>query len=91
MFEESIKREMAGIYIRELWVVDLVILNHGQMTGTTPKLASPSPNFPTKSTGRHLSLDRFTVHRFPVHVRSSASGTRLELMTRRPRVRYLDH
>ncbi|GFU23001.1 hypothetical protein TNCV_3946731 [Trichonephila clavipes] len=38
---------------------DLVILNHGQVTRTTPELVPP----PFYTTGGRLSLDRFTVQR----------------------------
>ncbi|GBM88142.1 hypothetical protein AVEN_213957-1 [Araneus ventricosus] len=34
---------------------DLVILNHGQMTRTTPELAPPSPNFHDTPTGGRLA------------------------------------
>ncbi|GFX58917.1 hypothetical protein TNCV_806211 [Trichonephila clavipes] len=47
---------------RGLLAADLVILNHGQVTKTTPELASPSP-FYTVETGGCLSFDRFNVHR----------------------------
>ncbi|GBM16321.1 hypothetical protein AVEN_194059-1 [Araneus ventricosus] len=40
-----------GAYFR----TDLVILNHGQMTRTTPELAHPSPNFHATLTGGHLA------------------------------------
>ncbi|GFT45811.1 hypothetical protein TNCV_1781481 [Trichonephila clavipes] len=32
-----------------------VILNHGQVTWTTPELAPPSPNYPTTPTGGRFS------------------------------------
>ncbi|GFW91514.1 hypothetical protein TNCV_3376771 [Trichonephila clavipes] len=35
---------------RGLLATDLVILNHGQVTRTTPELASPSPNYHTNGT-----------------------------------------
>ncbi|GFY04613.1 hypothetical protein TNCV_4416961 [Trichonephila clavipes] len=41
-----------------LLATDLVILNHGQITRTTPELAPPSPNFHTTPTlGRLSSTD----------------------------------
>ncbi|GFX76733.1 hypothetical protein TNCV_664401 [Trichonephila clavipes] len=47
------------------------------------------PNFHTPPTGGCLSFDRFNGHHSPtLHV---FSDTRLELRTRRPRFRYLDH
>ncbi|GFT49293.1 hypothetical protein TNCV_4582871 [Trichonephila clavipes] len=74
---------------RGFLATDFEILSHGQVTKTTPELEPPSPNFLTSHTGGRLSLDRFNVHRPPT--RRVFSGTRLELMTRRPRLRYLDH
>ncbi|GFT06470.1 uncharacterized protein TNCV_3356031 [Trichonephila clavipes] len=73
---------------RGLLTTDHVILNHGQVTRTTPELAPPSPNYHTTPTGGRLSNERFNVHRCPTQ--RDFSGTRLELMTRWPRVRYLD-
>ncbi|GFX11643.1 hypothetical protein TNCV_5142181 [Trichonephila clavipes] len=61
-----------------------IILNNGQVTSKTPELAPPSPNFHSILTGGRLILDRF-------HLQRSHGGTRLELMTCRPRVRSLDH
>ncbi|GFY03383.1 hypothetical protein TNCV_1173411 [Trichonephila clavipes] len=69
---------------RKLLARNLVTLNHYQMTRTTLEVAL----FHLTSTpmdGR-LSLDRFNVHPPLLH-----DGTRLELMIRRSRVRYLDH
>ncbi|GFV74232.1 pro-Pol polyprotein [Trichonephila clavipes] len=40
---------------RGLLATDHVILNHGQVTWTTPELASPSPNYHTTPTGGHFS------------------------------------
>ncbi|GFU64897.1 uncharacterized protein TNCV_785481 [Trichonephila clavipes] len=40
---------------RKLMVMDLVILNIGQVTWTTPELISPSPNYPTTPTGGPFS------------------------------------
>ncbi|GFV33661.1 hypothetical protein TNCV_4567761 [Trichonephila clavipes] len=65
---------------RGLLVTDLVLLNHGQGSRTTPELVPPSPNFHTTPTGRHLSFDRFSVHRPPTGW--VLSGTVLKLMTR---------
>ncbi|GFU37324.1 hypothetical protein TNCV_4273121 [Trichonephila clavipes] len=47
--------------------MDLVILNHGQVTMTTPEFEVPSPNFHTIPTEGRLSLDRFNAHQFPLH------------------------
>ncbi|GFW52839.1 hypothetical protein TNCV_2394181 [Trichonephila clavipes] len=44
-----------------LSAMDFVILNHGQMTWTTPELTTCSPNFHTTPTGG-LSSDIFNVH-----------------------------
>ncbi|GFU63884.1 uncharacterized protein TNCV_2313901 [Trichonephila clavipes] len=63
---------------------DLVILNHGHVTRKTPELA-----LSLLSTTPHQKEDVGTLDRFNVH-RSPTCGTRLELMTRRLRVRYLD-
>ncbi|GFW73174.1 hypothetical protein TNCV_484001 [Trichonephila clavipes] len=41
---------------RGLWATDHVILNHGQVTWTTPELAPPSPNYHTPPTGGRLSF-----------------------------------
>ncbi|GFX75767.1 ATP-dependent DNA helicase [Trichonephila clavipes] len=49
-----------------LSATDLVIVNHGKVTRTTPELDPPSPNFRTTLTGGRLSLDTFNVHRFPL-------------------------
>ncbi|GFX78936.1 uncharacterized protein TNCV_3912251 [Trichonephila clavipes] len=62
---------------RGLLVTDHVILNHGQVTWTTPELDDVS------------ALDRFSMHRCPtwrVHV-----GQPCPLVTRQAIVRYLDH
>ncbi|GFW94826.1 hypothetical protein TNCV_4248661 [Trichonephila clavipes] len=40
---------------RGLLATDHVILNHGQVTWTTPELAPPSPNYHTTPTGRRFS------------------------------------
>ncbi|GFU89629.1 hypothetical protein TNCV_4599421 [Trichonephila clavipes] len=40
---------------RGLLATDHVILNHGQVTWTTPELAPPSPNYHTTPMGRRFS------------------------------------
>ncbi|GFW90914.1 hypothetical protein TNCV_2419071 [Trichonephila clavipes] len=40
---------------RGLLATDHVILNHGQVTWTTPELAPPSPNYHTTPTGGRFS------------------------------------
>ncbi|GFS97108.1 uncharacterized protein TNCV_184581 [Trichonephila clavipes] len=74
---------------RGLLATDHVILNHGQVTWTTPELAPPSPNYHTTPTGDVSALDRFNVHRCPT--RRVFSGTGLELVTRQAMIRYLYH
>ncbi|GFT75846.1 uncharacterized protein TNCV_851481 [Trichonephila clavipes] len=75
---------------RRLLATDHVILNHGQVTRTTPGLASPSPNYPTTPHQQEdvLALDRFNVHRTPT--RRVFGGTGLELGTRSAMIRCLD-
>ncbi|GFY11686.1 hypothetical protein TNCV_4231551 [Trichonephila clavipes] len=62
---------------------DDVILNHGQVTWTTPELAPPSPNYHTN--GRTFQLS--------THLACTVvlSGTALELVTRPATIRYLYH
>ncbi|GFW62167.1 uncharacterized protein TNCV_1685981 [Trichonephila clavipes] len=75
-------------YTRAL-VTDHVILNHGQVTWTTPELAPPLLTT-TPHQGEEVSaLDRFNVHRCPT--RRVFSGTGLELVTKQATVRYLYH
>ncbi|GFU64907.1 uncharacterized protein TNCV_785581 [Trichonephila clavipes] len=66
---------------RGLWATDQLILNHGQVTWTTPEL--PPPLLTTIPHPREdvSALDRFNVHRFPT--RRVFSGIGLELVTRR--------
>ncbi|GFW77212.1 uncharacterized protein TNCV_2726421 [Trichonephila clavipes] len=74
-------------YTRAL-ATDHVILNHGQVTWTTPELAPPSTTTPHQR--EYVSaLDRFNVHRCPT--RRVFSGTGLELVTRQATIRYLYH
>ncbi|GFV53061.1 hypothetical protein TNCV_4644201 [Trichonephila clavipes] len=54
--------------------MDLVILNHSQVTRMTPELSPPSPNFHTTPPGERLILDIFNVHRSPF-ARRFFSGT----------------
>ncbi|GFW68198.1 transposable element Tcb1 transposase [Trichonephila clavipes] len=65
---------------RGLLATDHVILNHGQVTWTTPELGSPSPNYHTTPREDVSALDRFNVHRCPS--RRVFSGTGLELVTK---------
>ncbi|GFV73741.1 hypothetical protein TNCV_3548901 [Trichonephila clavipes] len=43
---------------RGLLATDHVILNHGQVTWTTPELEPPSPNYHTTPTGGRFSSQR---------------------------------
>ncbi|GFV10663.1 hypothetical protein TNCV_1907011 [Trichonephila clavipes] len=56
---------------RGLLAMDHIILNHGQVTRTTPELVSPYPNFHTTPTEGRLSLNIFDVYRLPLHGGSS--------------------
>ncbi|GFX31914.1 hypothetical protein TNCV_3408291 [Trichonephila clavipes] len=70
---------------RGLLATYLAILNHGQVTMTTPELAPPSPNFHFTSTGEFEPSIDLTCIVFPTW--RVFGGTRFELMTR---VRFLD-
>ncbi|GFX86164.1 uncharacterized protein TNCV_2560461 [Trichonephila clavipes] len=74
---------------RGLLVTDHVILNHGQVTWTTPELASPLLSTTPHQREDVSALDRFNVHRCPTL--RVFSGTGLELVTRRATIRYLYH
>ncbi|GFX01538.1 retrovirus-related Pol polyprotein from transposon 17.6 [Trichonephila clavipes] len=74
---------------RGLLATDHVILNHGQMTWTTPELVPPSPNYHPTPREDVSALDRFNVHRCPTW--RVFSGTGLELVTWQPTIRYLYH
>ncbi|GFY20341.1 uncharacterized protein TNCV_209731 [Trichonephila clavipes] len=66
-----------------------VILNHGQVTWTTPELA---PHLLTTTPHQRedvSALDRFNVHRCPT--RRVFSGTGFEPVTKQATVRYLYH
>ncbi|GFV57558.1 uncharacterized protein TNCV_4399141 [Trichonephila clavipes] len=68
---------------RGLLVTDHVILNHGQVTWTTPELAPPLLTTTPHQREDVSDLDRFNVHRCPT--RRDFSGTGIELMTFLPR------
>ncbi|GFS81250.1 uncharacterized protein TNCV_1224611 [Trichonephila clavipes] len=74
---------------RGLLATDHVILNHGQVTWTTPELAPPLLTTTPHQQEDVSALDRFNVHRCPT--RRVFSGTGLELVTRQATVRYLYH
>ncbi|GFW33112.1 uncharacterized protein TNCV_2110421 [Trichonephila clavipes] len=62
---------------RGLLATDHVILNHGQVTWTTPELAPPLLTTTPHQREDISALDRFSVHRCPT--RRVFSGTGLEL------------
>ncbi|GFW06163.1 uncharacterized protein TNCV_36391 [Trichonephila clavipes] len=68
---------------------DHVILNHDQVTWTTPELAPPLLTTTPLQREDVSALDRLNVHRCPT--RRVFSGTGLELMTRQATIRYLYH
>ncbi|GFV57784.1 uncharacterized protein TNCV_1565921 [Trichonephila clavipes] len=74
---------------RGLLETDHVILNHGQVTWTTPELTPPLLTTTPHQREDVSALDRFNVHRCPT--RRVFSGTGLELVTRQATVRYLYH
>ncbi|GFW02873.1 transposon Tf2-6 polyprotein [Trichonephila clavipes] len=74
---------------RGLLATDHVILNHGQVTWTTPELAPPLLTTTPHQREDVSALDRFNVHRCPT--RRVFSGTGLELATRQATIRYLYH
>ncbi|GFW98996.1 uncharacterized protein TNCV_1782151 [Trichonephila clavipes] len=79
----------SGQPTRGLLATDHVILNHGQVTWTTPELA-PSLLTTTPHQREDVSaLDRFNVHRCPTW--RVFSGTGLEPVTKQATVRYLYH
>ncbi|GFT74688.1 uncharacterized protein TNCV_562431 [Trichonephila clavipes] len=74
---------------RGLFATDNVILNHGQMTWTTPELA-PTLLTTTPHQREDVSaLDRFNVHCCPTW--RVFSGTGLEFVAWQATVRYLYH
>ncbi|GFV93785.1 hypothetical protein TNCV_366841 [Trichonephila clavipes] len=73
---------------RELLVMELVILKHGQVTKTKLELAPSSPNYYTTPMKGRLSLDKINVQWVLLH---GFSGTRLEFMILSSRVRDIDH
>ncbi|GFX12964.1 uncharacterized protein TNCV_3659601 [Trichonephila clavipes] len=74
---------------RGLLATDHVILNHGQVTWTTPELAPPLLTTTPHQREDVSALDRFSVHRCPT--RRVFSGTGLELVTWQATIRYLYH
>ncbi|GFX60526.1 uncharacterized protein TNCV_1182451 [Trichonephila clavipes] len=74
---------------RGLLGTDHVILNHGQVTWTTPELAPPLLTTTPHQREDVSALDRFNVHRCPT--RRVFSGTGLEPMTKQATFRYQYH
>ncbi|GFW95526.1 uncharacterized protein TNCV_1722271 [Trichonephila clavipes] len=74
---------------RGLLATDHVILNHGQVTWTTPEQAPPLLTITPYQREDVSALDRFNVHRCPT--RQVFSGTGLEPVTKQATVRYLYH
>ncbi|GFY22759.1 uncharacterized protein TNCV_2180201 [Trichonephila clavipes] len=74
---------------RGLLATDHVILNHGQVTWTTPELAPPLLTTTPHQREDVSALDRFSGHRCPT--RRVFSGTGLEPVTKQATVRYLYH
>ncbi|GFS59127.1 uncharacterized protein TNCV_70061 [Trichonephila clavipes] len=78
----SLPRSDTNKTTRGLWATDHVILNHGQVTWTTPELAPPLLTTTPHQREDVSALDRFNVHRCPT--RRVFSSTGLELMTYLP-------
>ncbi|GFY24828.1 uncharacterized protein TNCV_2690191 [Trichonephila clavipes] len=74
---------------RGLLATDHVILNHGQVTWTTPELVPPLLTTTPHQWEDVSALDRFNVHRCPT--RRVFSGTGIELVTKQATIRYLYH
>ncbi|GFX55475.1 uncharacterized protein TNCV_267631 [Trichonephila clavipes] len=74
---------------RGLLATDHVILNHSQVTWTTPELAPPLLTTTPHQREDVSALDSFNVHRCPT--RRVFSGIGLELVTRQATIRYLYH
>ncbi|GFW00379.1 transposable element Tcb1 transposase [Trichonephila clavipes] len=84
-----VRRGGASSATRGLLATDHVILNHGQVTWTTPELAPPLLTTTPHQREDVSALDRFNVHRCPT--RRVFSGTGLEPVTKQATVRYLYH
>ncbi|GFU26024.1 uncharacterized protein TNCV_5105091 [Trichonephila clavipes] len=72
---------------RGLLATDHVVLNHSQVTWTTPELTPPLLTTTPHQWEDVSALDRFSVHRCPT--RWVFSGTGLELVTKPATIRYL--
>ncbi|GFX68005.1 uncharacterized protein TNCV_921061 [Trichonephila clavipes] len=83
----KIRGYSSRVAVRGLLATDHVILNHGQVTWTTPELAPPLLTTTPHQREDVSALDRFNVHRCPT--RRVFSGTELELVTKPPTIRCL--
>ncbi|GFW49414.1 uncharacterized protein TNCV_3059211 [Trichonephila clavipes] len=81
--------EQCDVNVQSILATDHVILNHGQVTWTTPELAPPLLTTTPHQREDVSAFDRFNVHRCPT--RRVFNGTGLELVTRQATVRYLYH
>ncbi|GFY28687.1 transposon Tf2-9 polyprotein [Trichonephila clavipes] len=72
-----------------LLATDHVILNHGQVTWTTPELAPPLLTTTPHQREDVSALDRFNVHRCPT--RRVFSGTGIKLVTRQATILDIKH
>ncbi|GFW63563.1 transposable element Tc1 transposase [Trichonephila clavipes] len=90
---ESMPRRLEAVIsakaTRGLLATDHVILNHGQVTWTTPELAPPLLTTTPHQREDVSALDRFNVHLCPT--RRVFSGTGLDPVTKQATVRYLYH
>ncbi|GFV34156.1 uncharacterized protein TNCV_5046901 [Trichonephila clavipes] len=88
--EDEENKNEVNVATRGLLATDHVILNPGQVTWTTPELATP----PLLTTTLHQREDVSTVDRLNVHhcpTRRVFSDSGLELVTRQATIRYLYH
>ncbi|GFV58107.1 uncharacterized protein TNCV_2109351 [Trichonephila clavipes] len=83
-FESSTTKDPSCMATRGLLATDHVILNHGQVTWTTPELTSPLLTTTPHQREDVSALDRFNVHRCPT--RRVFSGTGLEPVTKQATV-----
>ncbi|GFW22249.1 transposable element Tc3 transposase [Trichonephila clavipes] len=84
-----LKDNLERVPVSGLLATDHVILNHGQVTWTTPELAPPLLTTTSHQREDVSALDRFNVHRCPT--RRVFSGTGFEPVTKQATVRYLYH
>ncbi|GFT58967.1 uncharacterized protein TNCV_185831 [Trichonephila clavipes] len=89
IFQNLVHDIIDNIATLGLLATDHVILNHGQVTWTTPELAPPLLTLTPHQRENVSALDRFNTHRCPT--RRVFSGTGLKLVTRQATIRYLYH